>query len=92
MKTTKSASGELQELIGQSLDLTAGTVDGLASDLGVSYHTLWGWQVGRRTPSAAAVRHLAATAEERARDLKHLAEKLRQQAEHQEIRRGARAR
>lgn len=74
------SSDELRGLIRSALDLTAGSVDALASELGVSYHTLWGWKAGRRTPSAEAVRHLANTLERRSGELEQVAHQLREAA------------
>lgn len=85
------SSDELRGLIRNALDLTAGSVDALASELGVSYHTLWGWKAGRRTPNAHAVRHFADTVERRSTELGQVAEQLREAAQDLEERQRLRA-
>lgn len=72
---------ELRRLIRSALDRTAGSVDGLASELGVSYHTLWGWKAGRRTPNPRALRQFAEALEQRSHDLEQIAGRLREAAE-----------
>jgi transcriptional regulator with XRE-family HTH domain len=67
----------LAQLVSEILDLTSGSGERLASEVGVSYASLYAWSRGRRRPSRAHARTLAQVADRRARRLAELAERLR---------------
>lgn len=71
-----AAEEETTALVEEALAATAGSVEDLAEEVGVSPHTLWGWAKGRRSPRPKNLRRLAEVLEERGRRLRALAEDL----------------
>lgn len=63
-------------LVEEALAATAGSVEDLAEEVGVSAHTLWGWAKGRRSPRPENLRKLTEVLEQRGRRLRSLAEEL----------------
>jgi transcriptional regulator with XRE-family HTH domain len=59
---------------------SAGTVQALAEEVGVSYAALCSWSRGRRRPPAHRLQKLAEVMDRRAERLQQLANELRQQA------------
>lgn len=57
--------------------LTAGSIEELADEVGVSYATLYGWATDRRSPTTDHLLDLAKIADERADDLRQTAAQLR---------------
>jgi len=68
-------------MIIEALERTTGELSALAEEIGVSYHTLWSWKAGRRTPGPEHVLRLADALERRGGELRALAEELRKEAE-----------
>ena len=68
-------------MIVEALERTTGDLQELADEIGVSYHTLWSWKAGRRTPGAEHVARLADALERRGGELVKLAEELRRETE-----------
>lgn len=66
--------------------LTAGSIEELATETGVSYATLYGWATDRRTPTTEHLLSLAEIADRRADALRETAALLREigrrEAEH----------
>ncbi len=63
-------------LIDELLDTTAGRLEDVAQEAGVSYSALYSWATGRRRPSRENVRRLASLASDRASRLNELADRL----------------
>ena len=63
-------------LIDELLDTTAGRMEDVAREAGVSYSALYSWATGRRRPSRANLKRLARLATRRADRLSRLAEGL----------------
>lgn len=57
--------------------LTAGSIEDLAEETGVSYATLYGWATDRRTPTPEHLLDLARIADMRADELRETAAQLR---------------
>lgn len=68
-------------MITDALDASTGSLDALAAEIGVSYDTLWAWRAGRRTPSPANMKRLAAALAERGVRLMVLADDISAAAE-----------
>lgn len=64
-------------VIDELLDTTAGRLEDVAAEAGVSYSALYSWSTGRRRPSRENVKRLAGLAERRATRLSRLAERLK---------------
>lgn len=75
-----TGSPELHDMIVRALERTTGDLKDLADEIGVSYHTLWSWKAGRRTPGPEHVRTLADALEARGGELTELARELREAA------------
>ena len=77
-------AGVIEEL----LDTTAGRLEDVAREAGVSYSALYSWATGRRRPSRESLERLAGIASKRARKLSRIAGKLerrsRRKAEQEE--------
>jgi transcriptional regulator with XRE-family HTH domain len=67
----------LSELVQDLLSGIAGRVEDVAEETGVSYSALYSWSTGRRRPGPQNVEKLAELADQRARRLARLAERLR---------------
>ena len=67
-------------MIVEALERTTGDMGELAEEIGVSYHTLWSWKAGRRTPGPEHTRKLADALDRRGGELSELAAKLREAA------------
>jgi transcriptional regulator with XRE-family HTH domain len=52
----------------------------LADDAGLKYDVLRGWAIGRRTPTAENLLRMAEGFEQRAQQLRHIANELREAA------------
>ncbi len=63
-------------LVEEALAATAGSVEDLAEEVGVSPHTLWGWAKGRRSPRPENLRKLAEVLYDRGRRLSQIADDL----------------
>lgn len=64
-------------LIDELLDTTAGRLEDVAAEAGVSYSALYSWATGRRKPSPDNLARLASVAAERADRLASLADGIR---------------
>ena len=64
------------ETIEELLAVTAGRLEDLAEEAGVSYSALYSWATGRRRPSRRNLDRLAELAEDRAERLAELAARL----------------
>ena len=64
-------------LIDELLDTTAGRLEDVAEEAGVSYSALYSWATGRRRPSRENLARLADVAARRADRLADLAQGLR---------------
>ncbi|MFO7893136.1 MAG: helix-turn-helix transcriptional regulator [Longimicrobiales bacterium] len=64
-------------LIDELLDTTAGRLEDVAEEAGVSYSALYSWATGRRRPSPENLERLASVAARRANRLANLADGLR---------------
>ncbi len=71
---------ELQTLVEAGMNETAGSVDQLAEEIGVSGHSLWGWVAGRRNPTIENLEKLAAVLEGRSVRLADVAKQLKKVA------------
>ncbi len=69
---------EIAKLIDELLDTTAGRLEDVAEEAGVSYSALYSWATGRRRPSRSNLERLASVASERAERLAELAEGIRE--------------
>jgi transcriptional regulator with XRE-family HTH domain len=68
------------ESVARACTASAGTVQALAQEVGVSYAALCSWSRGRRQPPAHRLRKLADVLEARAQRMRELAVELRAQA------------
>ena len=64
-------------LIDELLDTTAGRLEDVAEEAGVSYSALYSWATGRRRPSRKNVKRLVGLAERRSKRLSRVADRLR---------------
>ena len=69
---------EIANLINEVLDTTAGRIEDVAEEAGVSYSALYSWATGRRTPNPENLARLASVAARRADRLTDLAHGIRQ--------------
>jgi DNA-binding transcriptional regulator YiaG len=69
-------SGSVVGVVAEILNLTSGSGEELAAQVGVSYASLYAWSRGRRRPTQRNARALAEVARQRAQRLSHLAETL----------------
>ena len=67
----------IARLIDELLDTTAGRLEDVADEAGVSYSALYSWATGRRRPSRENLKRLAEVAARRADRLADLAEGIR---------------
>lgn len=67
----------IASLIDELLDTTAGRLEDVAAEAGVSYSALYSWATGRRRPSPENLKRLADVATERADRLSDLAHGIR---------------
>ncbi|MDX1674292.1 MAG: helix-turn-helix transcriptional regulator [Longimicrobiales bacterium] len=67
---------DIAKLVEGLLDCTAGRLEDVAREAGVSYSALYSWATGRRRPSEENLKRLAAVAERRAERLSRLARHL----------------
>jgi hypothetical protein len=63
-------------VVAEILDLTSGSGEELAAQVGVSYASLYAWSRGRRRPTLRNARALAEVARRRAHRLSELADAL----------------
>lgn len=63
-------------LIQEALEKGPFSIQDFAEDVGVSYHTLYSWVRGRRTPQPESVKQVAEGLRKRAKKLEELAAKL----------------
>lgn len=68
-------------MIVEALEASTGNLESLASELGVSYDTLWAWKSGRRTPTPRNLKRLAVALNERGAKLLTLAADLERAAD-----------
>ena len=66
----------IARLIDELLDTTAGRLEDVADQAGVSYSALYSWATGRRRPSRENVKRLSELAAERAERLADLSDAL----------------
>ena len=66
----------IEALIDELLDTTAGSLEDVANQAGVSYSALYSWATGRRRPSRQNLERLIALARKRAVRLDDLADRL----------------
>jgi DNA-binding XRE family transcriptional regulator len=69
-------SGYVVGVVAEILDLTSGSGEELAAQVGVSYASLYAWSRGRRRPTLRNARALAEVARRRAHRLSELADAL----------------
>lgn len=67
---------EVAGLVDQLLETTAGRLEDVAEEAGVSYSALYSWATGRRRPHPENLRALASVASRRADRLSDLADRL----------------
>jgi transcriptional regulator with XRE-family HTH domain len=68
----------IAHLIDELLDTTAGRLEDVASEAGVSYSALYSWATGRRSPNPENLARLASVASRRADRLASLADGIRE--------------
>lgn len=71
-------SDAVHEHIEHIIALAAGSIEELASEVGVTYSTLYGWATDRRRPTRDHLLELARVADERSDDLRSAAARLRE--------------
>jgi hypothetical protein len=69
-------SGYVVGVVAEILDLTSGSGEELAAQVGVSYASLYAWSRGRRRPTLRNARALAEVARRRAQRMSELADAL----------------
>lgn len=69
---------EIASLINAVLDVTAGRLEDVAAEAGVSYSALYSWATGRRRPNPENLARLASVAARRADRLTNLADGIRE--------------
>jgi hypothetical protein len=69
-------SGYVVGVVAEILDLTSGSGEELAAQVGVSYASLYAWSRGRRRPTLRNARALAEVARRRSQRLSELADAL----------------
>lgn len=74
-------SEQVREMIQKVLEAAPLSIDGLATEAGVSRATLYAWMNGKRNPTSENLEALADALERRGEDLHVLAEQLRQATE-----------
>lgn len=67
---------ETEALIEELLDTTAGRLEDVANEAGVSYSALYSWATGRRRPSQRNLERLVELAHERSERLGEVADRL----------------
>jgi transcriptional regulator with XRE-family HTH domain len=72
-----SARREVPETVSRACTESAGTVQALADEVGVSYAALCSWSRGRRQPPPHRLRRLADVLDDRAERLREIAGELR---------------
>jgi len=76
----RAASTVRRKMISNALDRVTASLEEIAEAAGVTYDTLYAWNVGRRNPSSENVLRLADALERRGGELGELAEKPRKEA------------
>jgi transcriptional regulator with XRE-family HTH domain len=71
---------EVHRMISEALSETAGDLQALADEVGVSYATLHAWKTGRRNPTTENLARLADAIGARGERMRELAEELRKAA------------
>jgi transcriptional regulator with XRE-family HTH domain len=71
----------IASLIDQLLDTTAGRLEDVAAEAGVSYSALYSWATGRRSPNPDNLARLASVAAKRADRLAELAGVIRERVD-----------
>lgn len=69
-------------LVDELLETTAGRLEDVAEEAGVSYSALYSWSTGRRRPSRENLKRLAGVAAQRAERLARVAERLQRRIHH----------
>jgi transcriptional regulator with XRE-family HTH domain len=75
--STDAARREVPETVSRACTESAGTVQALANEVGVSYAALCSWSRGRRQPPPHRLRRLADVLDDRAERLREIADELR---------------
>jgi transcriptional regulator with XRE-family HTH domain len=70
-------SEEIVDLVQRALREGPFSMRQLADDAGLKYDVLRGWAIGRRTPTAENLSRMADGFEQRAQQLRHIADELR---------------
>ena len=73
-------TGKVNLLIQRAIEGAAGRMEDLASEVGVTYHSLRAWADGRRNPTPENVQRLASALRARGGRLLELAEELEREA------------